>query len=150
MIADVHTRSSVTRRERKLPWLLVALAMITLGCSSSPSREPVYPVRGNVVSKDAPATNAIVIFHPAKGSPGFAHSAYARVDEAGEYRLSTYDAFDGAHAGDYAVTVMWPLVTADGEDGPDRLEGRYAHREKSPLRATVLPDTNTIPPFEVR
>lgn len=131
--------------------ILPTLAALAVGgCSRQPDREPVYPVSGKVLCEGEPAANAFVIFHPAEGSEDFAHSAYAKVDDQGEYRLSTYDAYDGAHVGEYVVTISWSILTEDGEDGPDQLKGRYANRESSSIRVTVKPEPNEIPPFEVR
>jgi len=136
------------------PWLFLSLLVLAplaaVGCSEQSDREPVYPVSGIVMSEGKPSVGALVIFHPAEGSEDFAHAAYARADEQGVYRLSTFDAYDGAHAGEYVVTISWPIMTEDGEYGPDQLKGRYANPKSSSIHVTVKPEPNEIPPFEVR
>ncbi|GIW88210.1 MAG: hypothetical protein KatS3mg108_2534 [Isosphaeraceae bacterium] len=135
------------------PWLVstlaVALAIVPTGCSEQSNREPVYPVTGRVLFEGQPAFNAFVIFHPAPGSPPNAQAAHGKADEQGDFRLSTYNSFDGAHAGLYRVSIIWPELTEDLEDGPDRLNGRFANPASSPFQVEVKPGQNTIPPFEL-
>jgi len=78
---------------------------------------------------------------------------FAVVDPDGSFRLSTYETCDGAPAGEYAVTVVWPSFTTDplGEEtpGPDRLRKRYADARRSAFRATIREGDNQLPPFEL-
>ncbi len=74
---------------------------------------------------------------------------------------------NGCPPGKYAVLVEWRDGTGDGvvpvktkgktklvkrsrvRSGPDRLNGRYFDISKPLLHAEVLPQSNTLPPFEL-
>jgi hypothetical protein len=103
-----------------------------------------------------------VAFHPQQGgSPeqwplGFPR---ALVDAAGRFAVSTYRAADGCPAGEYVVLVTWPAAAQgtgeereEEEDAEtvDRLDGRYATRESSPLTATVEPRPTRLPRFDLK
>lgn len=66
---------------------------------------PVYPVRGTVTFDGQPMQGAIVTFHGADSRP----TAQGIADDSGRFSLTTYLADDGAAAGDYAVTIYWPM-----------------------------------------
>ncbi len=127
----------------------VLLIISLVGCGG-PREAAVYPVAGTLTVGGQPAANAMVAFHPLDraGSPPALPVASTGPD--GTYRLMTHAAGDGAPAGEYAVTVVWPddsqprdecaaIVTAD------RLEGRYADPARSPWRVRVGPGTNEVP-----
>ena len=114
-------------------WAAV-LALIV--CSCGGGRTPVYPVRG----RDKPATGAlVVVFHPADGDDPAAPRPVAQVDDQGAFRLTTYAEGDGAPAGDYAVTILWPAPrkTPLDPEGPDQLKGRYGNPKTAKIRFKV-------------
>jgi hypothetical protein len=83
--------------------LLSALSVCFLaGCGGAEGQKPVYPVSGKVTLAGAPIARATVIFQPLGKDQAV---ATAITDVQGVYRLTTYDSFDGAAAGQYEVMV---------------------------------------------
>lgn len=134
--------------------------LVILGSECSPrsgtideQRLPVHPVRGRVLVNGQPASRALVLFIPVN-EPAQPKDPRPRaeVGDDGTFVLSTYDAEDGAPAGEYVVTVTWPGgVLPDGREEPaDKLLGRYDGRAKSKLRATVKAGPNELPPFKLQ
>jgi len=65
----------------------------------------------------------------------------------GAFRLSTYDPNDGAPAGEYYVSVIWPT---DGREDEDKLNGRYRDPKTSQLTATVKEGSNELKAFRLK
>jgi len=131
--------------------LIVSLA--TFGCSESASGPPIYPTSGKVLVDGRPAAKARVTFHVLNRPAGEALQPIAIAEEDGSFRPSTRFSYDGAPAGDYALTVVWPKVTMDqGEaiEGPDLLRGRYGDPARSGLKATIKEGENALPPIELK
>lgn len=142
-------------------WVAVMLTAGALGMTSCGSDgEPVYPVRGQVLYKGRPTEHAYVVFHPQGGSQEVQKiRPYGSADSEGYFSLTSRESGDGAPAGEFKVTVVWPgpargmdpnnpdpeLATA----GPDRLLGRFANPETTTLRATVSSGSNNLEPFEL-
>jgi hypothetical protein len=86
------------------------------GCSggSSEGRVEVYPVTGKITLNGAPVANAIVSFSPTGEQP----AATGRTDGKGVYSLTTYDAGDGAAAGEYEVLVVKESVSPAASAAP--------------------------------
>ena len=132
--------------------VLGALLMLTMtllsGCSKPDAdRLDVHPVAGRVTFNGNPASGALVVFHPKDPTVGEL-KPNARVDQQGNYSLSTYSAGDGAPAGDYAVTVILrPLVQKDGDfqPGPNVLPARVSSPATSKIAAQVAEGANTVP-----
>src|SRR5262245_41467474 len=106
---------------------LAAFAAALIACTSCTkhdSRVPVYPVHGQVLVADKPAKNAFVVFHPAGTDGPEALRPYGHAAADGSFKLTTFEADDGAPAGEYQVSVVW-LADVGGEDPPDQLKGRY-------------------------
>ena len=133
------------------------LVMLT-GCG--PDREPVYPVRGQVLYQGKPAEHAFVVFHPKDASEEAQKlRPHGRADSDGCFHLTTFTQGDGAPAGGYNVTIVLPGPPpgTDPNDldpetamlGPDVLEGRYGNAATTPLTATVAKGKNNLPPFEL-
>jgi hypothetical protein len=130
---------------------LVFACFLPLACSSPEAGPEVYPVYGEVFLDGEPAAGAWVHFHPFKAGDG--SPAFAQVQEDGSFELSTYGTDDGAEAGDYIVTLNWrDEEKIDGEtvQGPDRFGERYSIRDKSTLKATVVPGANVVPRFDIK
>lgn len=81
-------------------------------------------------------------------------------DESGTFQLTTYEAGDGAPAGEYGVSLLWEATSWPGmnaEGGmdpvitvrPDRLLNRFSSPEKSGLKATVIEGENSLEPFRL-
>jgi hypothetical protein len=102
------------------------------------NRKPVHPVRGAIHFNGTPTPDAEVFFYLIEGKKT-RHVADAIVEADGSFALSTYTAFDGAPAGDYAVTVVWR------EEGRgNRLPAKYARPDTSDLRVRVTTGPNDI------
>jgi hypothetical protein len=132
------------------------LSFSSLGCGSDDGRVDVYPVSGKVLVQDRPADGAEVVFYPMVAEadgvkmPGPAGTT----DAGGVFHLRSYEALDGAPAGEFKVTVVWPAAPPPNASGvfqlKDRLGGRYANPQTSKLTATVEPGGGEIPPFELQ
>src|SRR5262245_43606682 len=132
--------------------LLLALVLTATGASCSRTqpdlygeRKRVHPVKGTVLVQNKPAGGALVFFFDEKEAPDSKDPRpRGTADKEGKFALTTYDADDGAPAGSYIVTVVWPGgVLPDGREEPeDKLLGRYASKTKSTLRAKVAEGPN--------
>jgi hypothetical protein len=143
----------------------VALPLVQAGCGNPPG---LYPVAGKVLVKGEPAKGAVVYFHHEGTS---AHSSpaipFGIVEDDGGFSLRCDDQGNGCPPGKYAVLVEWRDGTGDVvvpvkttgktkpakrsriRSGPDRLGGRYFDLSKPLLHVEVLPQSNTLPPFEL-
>lgn len=139
---------------RPARWLPLVAALLGTSCAGGPN-----PVEGTVLYNGEPARGAVVVFHPKDDDSLTARRSTGVVDDSGTFTLSTRKPGDGAAAGEYLVTIVWPeeagpakptLSTAPPPDPPDRLKGRYADRGKSGLSAVVKPGRNRLPPFELK
>lgn len=136
----------------------LAVCFFAGGCGEKTDRVEVFPVHGKVVANGQPAEGARVVFYPkVKEVGGMPMPApAATTDASGEYRLESYDPEDGAPAGDYVVTVVWPEPPPPNAkelgvyDQKDRLRGRYVDPAKSGLTANVPDGGGEISPFELK
>jgi len=134
---------------RSLLTLFVALCLVGLpGCQDEPHK--VHDVVGRLCVGDQPARNASIAFHPIdQGRSRVCPVGVTGAD--GDFRLTSYRYGDGAPAGEYVVTIVWPDETKpiDECECPrpeehDRLRGAYADRESSPIRARIVPGKNEV------
>ena len=139
---------------RVLRVFVVSLALSLCGCIAEDGRVPVYPVSGSVQHGGRPAEGAIVSFHPLDASAPSPLQPSGKVDAAGNFQLTSYESGDGAPAGKYAVTILWPAPPKSPIDapdaGPDRLNGRYLDPRKSPWQVEVIEGSNALEPFELK
>lgn len=115
-----------------------------------------YPVSGAIFVNGKPPVRAeirlkpkVPLQDPLKRSI----EPYAIVEEDGSFHVSTYDDADGAPAGQYAVTVVWPLITVDGGEetiGPDRLGRKFADPNQPVTTIEVVEDENEIPAIQLK
>ena len=78
---------------------------------------------------------------------------FAVVGPDGTFRPSTQLTADGAPAGEYRVTIVWPEIRLDqGEEieGADRLDGVYAKVTQTQLTVSIHSGDNELPPFELK
>jgi hypothetical protein len=146
-----ENRETYPLRLNRILFLSVGLA--ALGCGDETSGPAIYPISGKVLVDGRPAVKARVSFHALTGPAGESLQPIAIVEEDGSFRPSTRFSHDGAPAGNYAVTVIWPKVTLDhGEEvtGPDLLRGKYSDPARSGLRATIKEGENSLPPIELK
>lgn len=137
---------------RGLVW---GMAFAAIGCSSGePNRVPVHVVKGTVTLADGkPADGALVLLNPVSPNGGPSVPS-GMVGTDGTFAITSYAAGDGAAAGEYAVTVVWPAVPRDDSDdahnGPDRLKDRFADPKKPVRRITVVAGDNTLEPISLK
>ena len=67
----------------------------------------MHPVEGTLTLNGQPLANAQVVFHPKSPVDKKIVAARGRTDASGNFKLTTYDAHDGAAEGAYAVTVQF-------------------------------------------
>jgi hypothetical protein len=132
--------------------VMPVLVLTVVGCGGS-GRPAVHPTRGQLWIGSKPAIHARIALQPVgEGKENLPHPV-GIVGEDGSFRLTSFDAADGAPAGEYAVTVTQYL--AAGKRGSDEttpvnyLPARYAKAETSRLRVTIQPGTNELPPFRL-
>jgi hypothetical protein len=158
-------------------FLLPTVAVCCLafaGCGNPPGHYPVY---GRVLYKGAPAAGAVVYFHQEGPSATAMETLPVGIaDDDGNFHLTRDGIGDGCPPGKYAVLLEWKgkaedavaepkLVPVKGKskaktkafavnkrmarEGIDRLKGRYFDSSKPLLHAEVLPQSNSLPPFEI-
>jgi hypothetical protein len=136
--------------------LVVALAGALLACCGCSAGSRTYPVRGKVLYMGQPAVGAKVVFHPKYNSDPQAIRPTGTVAQDGSFTLTSRRQNDGAPAGDYAVTVIWPAGSAKGRGAgqqpllQDRLRGAYSNPDNPLLQAQVAEGDNELPAFELR
>jgi hypothetical protein len=136
--------------------LVCAGLLVCLSSCGKKRREPVYPTHGQVFDKNnKPAVDATVIFHPvsASGSETI-YPPIAKVDEKGNFALTTYEKDDGGPEGEYIITLEWRKQTGPlGSVAPsvDLLKGKYNNPKTSQLKFKIAnqPD-NVVPPIQLK
>ncbi|WP_437222088.1 carboxypeptidase-like regulatory domain-containing protein [Planctomicrobium sp. SH661] len=142
---------------------MLAVIIISAGCSTykdpwAEKRPKVFPASGQVLYKEKPLEEAMVVFHSEDKSA----TVFARTDSQGRFRLATqaYGNADGAPAGQYQVTIEKRKITGGSDKvGPDEIPGakvqevfltpkQYSQPDKTPLKAEVVPDKDNV--FEFR
>lgn len=132
--------------------LMTALTFLVLfsGCGKS-DRIPTYKVTGKVLVDGKPAKHVILKFHPRKQDSEKPYVPNGLTDESGNFSLATYEKGDGAPAGDYDVTFIWPErknpISTMWEG--DQLNGRYATKEKAKTQVTVAEKDQKLSPFKL-
>jgi hypothetical protein len=126
---------------KSLPVLLALLA----GCGG-PEPVKLYPVAGRLLVNGLPAANAMVAFHPADGG---ATCPVGLTGKDGTFRLTTRKPGDGAPAGEYAVTVVWPDSTVPVDEclaptAHDRFKERYSDARQSPWKVRIEAGDNQV------
>jgi hypothetical protein len=130
-------------RRAMLGVLLALTATLAASCGRKSDHTPVFPVTGRLLLEGKPAEKAMVFFCPLDNHDSHAPKPVGTVASDGSFTLSTFLANDGAPAGEFAVTVVWP-VAKDPENGPDRLKGHCGNPAKSPWHVRVEPKTNDV------
>jgi hypothetical protein len=140
---------------RRLSPFVLFLVIGVAGCGGT-APTPMHPVRGKVLFDGKPPAGALVVLHPL-GPAGAAPRPRAKVEEDGSFTVGTFDARDGAPAGEYAVTVQWWRSSATGkgswqDEAPprNRLPVHYSLTSSSGLRARVAAGDNELPAFELK
>lgn len=127
------------------------MGLTAAGCGGG-GRTPVYHTEGHLLIKDKPAANVFVLFEPVGGNESSLRPS-ATTDLEGKFQLTTYEAFDGAPAGEYTVTLLYepvnsPLNRPKGK--PPTIPPTYLKAATSPLKAKVeAKPSNVIEPFKI-
>jgi hypothetical protein len=124
--------------------LILLLAASTAACRKPPRGGPrvaTYPVRGQVIVDGEPAAQVQVTCHKFDGESPVLQTIAAMSDADGKFTIGTYEGNDGAPEGEYRLTFMWGEINLLSAQygGPDKLNGRYADKEKSDVHFTVKP-----------
>jgi hypothetical protein len=133
---------------------LVLLAAVACASCSGGGGGALNPVKGKILDgKGQPLAGAVLTFHPKGGAKAVLPVGRSGAD--GEFTLATGNK-DGAPAGEYVVTVIWPEeAKQDGKismappENRDRLNGAFANRDTSTLRAEVKAGANQLDPIRL-
>lgn len=121
-------------------------------CKKSDGRLPVYPVKGQILVDGNPAKDVIVSFWPAKIEKGLhAYCPSGKTDDNGYFQLSTYNENDGSPAGDYTVTIEWPLGfnAISNQYHGDHLQGKYSDQGASEIKVKIEAKPNELAPIRI-
>jgi hypothetical protein len=149
------------RRRFRLSIAACVTLLMLAGCGGM-KRKPVFLAEGQVFLAGQPVRHAMVIFHPVDDSDPHPVRPFGRTDENGLFYLTTYDADDGAPAGEYRVAILsggnhLPATPPKDKSETKRpktpkgtpIASRYAHPTTSGLTAVILPQENVLPPFQL-
>jgi hypothetical protein len=139
---------------REVGGVVLAAALLSLSCSG-PGGPRAHPVLGKVLYNGRPAAGARVVFHPRNNPDRQAARPYGIVGADGSFSLTTNTPGDGAPAGEYDVTVIWPTQSGRKAVGgalanSDRLKGAYSSPAQTTLHARVIEGKNELPAFDLR
>ncbi|MBU6308328.1 MAG: hypothetical protein KJS77_01125 [Planctomycetes bacterium] len=135
-----------------------------VGCGSD--RLATVPAQGTVRVDGKPVAGVQVVLHPINAGDTRLEKLRptARTGSDGSFVIGTYEMADGAPVGEYVVTAEWfaggPEKATSTSDDPeaaaaanatevDRLGGRFANPETSPLKASVGRMSSSIAPFDL-
>ena len=140
--------------------LVVALALLLPGCAKQEFqniRQPTHAVQGQVTLDGKPVANATIVFKPVDATKfKWREQPQAKSDAEGRFTVFTYEANDGAPAGEYRVGIA-VLGGGDDEGGDQvrrdtsaaKVPARYADASTSGITTTVEAKPNTLPTFEL-
>jgi hypothetical protein len=136
-------------------WLAIVAVMVS-GCGSDVAPVPLYEASGKVTVQGQPAEGAKVVFYPTSSAlqgPRMPIPA-GTTDATGTFHLQSYEPKDGAPAGEFKVTVIWPEPIPPNVDQEmyqpkDRLQGRYSDPQRTTITATIPEGGGELPPFEL-
>jgi hypothetical protein len=119
---------------------MTVLAFTTLsGCGGDEPKRNLSKIAGIIHVDGVPAVGVTLTLHPNDGS-GSVSTGISR--DGGTFEVSTFEAGDGAAPGEYKVTFTWgdydPLTRSQKGD---RLNGRYASSNSTPVQWSVQPLT---------
>lgn len=121
---------------------------VSLGCGGAEGRVPVFPAGGKVTVGGEVPEGALVILYPAKAGGENELRPRGTVKADGSFKLTTYDAEDGAPAGDYSATIAWNKLIKRGSDfvaGPNIVPPQYASKDASPWKIQIKEGSNELP-----
>lgn len=127
--------------------LIIVSCSAMVGCAAS-SGVPVFPASGKLTVNGEPAKGAIVGLHPVNGDFDQQGTRPAgKVLDDGTFVISTYKIGDGAPAGEYRASIVWPQFPDRDDPGADRMKGKYADPKTSPVAVTIQIGRNSLEPI---
>jgi hypothetical protein len=133
--------------------VLAALLMLLPSCSGDIKFLKTYPVTGKILVDGKPVKGVAIVLHPT--DPLMVRERpFGETDADGKFTLSTYNANDGAPAGDFLVAIA--IAVKDDDGGNDQkaavknsIPARFGKGETSGLKVTIEKKTNELKPFEL-
>ena len=126
-----------TSRHHIYALLLFAL-LVFGGCSRGPR---LYPAGGTVTFRDGtPVRSGKLEFR----SVDTQMTARAKIDQDGSFRVTTFEAFDGAVAGKHEVVLIQTMVVAnvnekEHQEHSRMIDKKYGRYDTSGLEITIDP-----------
>lgn len=152
--------SSLPRRCGSVLALVLLGAALLPGCAKQEFqnlRQSTFPVRGQVTLDGKPVANATIVFKPVDASKfKWREQPQAKSDAEGRFTVFTYEANDGAPAGDYRVGIA--ILAAAEDEGSDqvrhekgavKIPARYGDAATSGLTARVEAKPTELATFEL-
>ncbi len=134
---------------RLLEALLTILLTTSLAGCGSDWKSRTYPTSGFARINGEIPEGAMIILHGIKQKPDVRNSTpWGVVNSTGQYKLTTYEFYDGAPIGEYAVTLCWKWDNKDPHS-PDRLNNAFFTPDKSVATVTIQKGSNELPPIEL-
>jgi hypothetical protein len=131
----------------------VACLSAIVGCGEAkPERIAVHPAAGTITFKGQPMPGAIVALHPKSALAESVPTPRANVDKDGTFKLSTFDAGDGAPEGEYILTVQWYKPIKQGPDlvsGPNVVPPKYSSPQHSDKIIKIAAGQNNLDPIKL-
>ena len=131
----------------------LACLVATLGCGEAkPDRVAVYPAAGTITFKGQPMTGATVALHPKSAPAESVPTPRANVGKDGSFKVSTFNAGDGAPEGEYVLTVQWYKPIKQGTDlvsGPNVIPPRYSNPQTSDKVIKIAAGQNNLDPIKL-
>jgi len=140
---------AVNRCNTLLLYLLGTLALY--GCGPAPEpfpRQPTFPVSGHVLVRGMAAANVQITFTPIDITTWQGPFPTADSEADGSFRVRTYEVADGAPAGRYYLTFVWP-TPGEQEERPDRLQDRYSTVTSLSPQVQILAQSNQLTPINL-
>lgn len=146
----IATGARRVSRPRRIALLSLAVALIA-GCSTKVDHGvALHPAHGQVMVAGKPEAGVQVRLHPVgKLDDMDAPRPFAETGSDGKFILGTFEAEDGAPAGDYLVTIFWPGKEQGPNGAPDQLAGKYTNITKPPFRVTIKAGENELESFKI-
>jgi hypothetical protein len=96
------------------------------------------PITGKILLDGKPQPEIQVQALPVSGSTPTNTTPSAFTDAEGNFAIQTYEAGDGAPAGEYKLVFRWRQINLmTGRYGADKFQGKYSDPAKSEHQVTV-------------
>jgi len=120
--------------------------LVFVGCE--PTKPAAVPAGGKVTfKKSTPPAGALVVFHPTEpaAEKRMGGKPFAKVNDDGTFKLTSYEEGDGAPEGEYGVTIDWRAKGKEGGfslgdgggAGAPKLNPKYSNPQQPFTKVTV-------------